>query len=132
MAQVVANWLVPYIGRVSISKRLLQDFWLSVCDCDVQMCRRDRISEVAVKWWLPWWLPAVHVRIQFQSTSFPLVVSIHAPRFIPCDADVWQVIFTEDLVGLQGLFEARAASIYDVSEGGATLLWVSCLTAVTI
>lgn len=127
--QVVTNWLAPYIGRVDVSQRLLQDIWLSSHSCDVQTCHRDRTSEAAVKWWMPWWMPAVNLRMQFQSSSFPLLISIHAPRVIPDGAEVWGLIWDEDLTGLQELFEARAASIYDVAEDGVTLLFVSGVIA---
>lgn len=68
--------------------------------------------------------------MQFKLPS--LCVSIHAPRLIPNYAEVWDLIHLEDLTGLQELFEARAASIYDVDEGGATLLAVSGLTAIDL
>lgn len=92
----------------------------------------DRISKAIVQWWLPWWWPAIDLRLQLRAMSYPLLVSIHAPQVISIDAEVWTSIWDENLIRLQELFEARAASIYDVSELGTTLLFVSGLTVVAL
>lgn len=122
--------LMPYIGRVNVSKRLLHALGLSSWECNAQTCRRDRTAPHTINWCLPLSVVRSEWFMQFKLPS--LCVSIHAPRLIPNYAEVWDLIHLEDLTGLQELFEARAASIYDVDEDGATLLAVSGLTAIDL
>lgn len=120
--QIVTSSLVPYIGRINVPRRLLNAFGLSSFECNAQLCKRDKTKPYTINWHLPFPLGDIDWSMQVLPS---LLISVHAPRLIPRDAEVWYTIWNEDLAGLQALFEARAASIYDTSEDGATLIYVS-------
>lgn len=128
--QIVSSLLAPYIGRINVPRRLLNGLGLLSFECNARTCRQDKTTPYTINWHLPFPLGDVDWSMQITLPSF--LISIHAPRLIPDNAEVWLLITRESLTGLQELFEARAASIYDVNEDGVTLLGVSEVTAIDL
>lgn len=121
--QVVPSLLVPYIGHLNVSRRLLHDMRVLPWECNVQTCRRNRTRPAEIRWYPPPWLAFFDVSVQ--STQLPVRFSVRAPRLVPPDARVWGAIERADLDGLRALFQAGQASVWDVNETGAPVLLVS-------
>lgn len=116
---IVPRSLVPYLGQVTVSKRILHAIGASPWECNVQTCRRDRKTSHRLAWVARWWF----VTISISSSSFTM--SLHPPRYIPDHAPVWGMLNRGDVDALQALFAAGKASVYDVGEDGQTLFYVS-------
>lgn len=106
-----------------VSRRTLHALAVSPWECSMQTYRRDQKSETRLSWLTPWSFP--RAGMNFRASWLPFYLTIHAPRFVPHDSEVWVAIHTLDINGLRALFEARDASIYDVDEYNSTLLSVS-------
>ncbi|KAI0687383.1 hypothetical protein BC835DRAFT_1419898 [Cytidiella melzeri] len=68
-----------------------------------------------------WYLPSWMVKVEAQVLS-PFYLSIHTPRFVRNDAPIWQLILRADVDGVREQFKSGEASVYDVNEGGRTVL----------
>jgi hypothetical protein len=75
-----------------------------------------------VRWLLPPWLVAIH--LQLSSPSSPIYLSISAYRLVARNAPIWRLVESGDVDGVRDLFIARKASVYDVTEGGGSLITV--------
>lgn len=123
--QIVPRRLVPYLGDIRVSRRLLHSLGLLPWECNVQTCRRDRTRAAEIKWHLPF--SSSVGSIGFLPIQLPIFLSVYTARSVPSDAKVWEMIDCADLDGLRALFRRREASVYDVNENGASILLVGPL-----
>lgn len=121
--QLIAKRVMPYIGALVVSRRILHSLFTTAWECNVQTCRRDRRTALRLSWFTPSWLGAVDIDIRVG--RMPIYIAIHAPRLVPFEAEVWRRVLDSDADGLRALFEAGEASVYDVDPRGASLLPVS-------
>ena len=124
--QLVPVWLAPYIGQLSVSRRLLYPFWSSSNLCNVQTCRGDLQRAVTVQWSLPFGLLNIRGSLQyFQGSQIQL--SISAPRTVPFGSPIINAVWHGDARAVHDLFAAGKASIWDHSFDGLSVFWVSRL-----
>lgn len=129
--QLIPHWFAPLIGHLHVSTRLLHDLRISLWECNVPSCRRDKNTTVVVRWYLPDWafflMPFSDLRANPRGAS-SLSVSIRSPRPVPRTAPIWSLIRNEQIDDLRALFRSGGASALDVDEDANTVLVVSSLT----
>lgn len=113
-------YLAHYPNLLYTAKRLLHNAELSHLACNVQKCQQCRTVESSIKWQPPPWLGFVDMDLRLRGPR--LYISIHAPRLVPMNAEVWDMIQFPNVEGLQALFDAGKTSVYDVNLNGNTLL----------
>ncbi|KAI0339164.1 ankyrin [Trametopsis cervina] len=121
---LVPKYLVPYFGQIFLPKRVLHPPWSSWSRCNEQTCRGDWLTEVPLRWFLPTGGLALH--LELSSPSLPVYLSVSTPRLVPRNALVWRLVGSGDVEGVRELFLRRQASVYDITEGGGSVITFAC------
>ena len=117
--------LTPYIGNLYVSKKLLRSPWSLAFQCNVQTCRRTRLSQARVEYVFPPWFVSVTAAISTRSS--PISLCLSTPRLIANNAEICKYISIGDIEGVKNLLLTRKATIHDVTYEGYTLLHVCLL-----
>lgn len=113
---LIGSLFIGYNGIPSFAKR-----------CSEKSCRRQSKPTLKVSYHFPTWL--LNRMFQFAVSSTPLDgprISIHMPRIVPDNSEVFVCAVRGNLAGMISLFERGVASPFDVGSGtGRTPLHVS-------
>ena len=123
VVRLFPTWLTPYIGQVTISKRLLTPPWSAWSCCNVATCRGDIRRAMSVQWFLP----SMFLHAFLQSTKDRRIhFSIGAPRTVAYGSPLLKAVYDGNVRGVRELFATGQASIWDYDVDGTPTFWVSC------
>ena len=123
IARLIPHWLAPYIGQVSLSKRLLHPTFSPWSLCNVQTCRGDFQRAATIQWILP---PGIlHGFLEHTSKDRRIHFSIGAPRIITLNSPISDAVWNGDLQRVRDLFATGKASIWDYTVDGLPMFRVS-------
>ena len=75
-----------------------------------------------IRWILP---PGrVPAHLQLSSPTFPIYLTVSALRLVARNAPVWRLVGSGNVEGVRELFVSRQASVFDITEGGGSLITV--------
>ena len=122
VTRLVPKYLAPYIGQLSISKRLLHPTFSSWSLCNVQTCRGDFQQAATIRWVLPFRI--FHGFLESRNDCC-IHFSIGAPRVVRCDSPIMHAVWNGDSQGVRELFATGKASIWDYTINGYPVFVVS-------
>ncbi|KAI0085527.1 hypothetical protein BDY19DRAFT_439453 [Irpex rosettiformis] len=75
-----------------------------------------------------WLLPSTqfNIKLKLSSENYPIYLSIGTPRLVARNAPIWRLVEGGDLDGVRDLFIDKKASVYDVTDGGGSLITFAC------
>ncbi len=125
LTRVTPQLFSPIIGDLylSLPNRIIWSLCSSLSECNVQTCRRTRLTSAHIKYFLPTWFIDVQMQIRFQKT--PIQFILQTPRIIQKDSPIFQHARNMDVDGIRALLVSRCASVNDVDPNGDGILHVS-------
>ena len=124
MTRLVPESLAPYVGQLTISKRLLHPAFSPLSLCNEQTCRGDFQRAATIRWILPFGI--FHGFLESRNDC-RIHFSIGAPRVVSWDSPIVYAVCDGDLQGARNLFATGKASIWDYTIDGLPVFVVSWL-----